>query len=159
MWFSKIFLGEIPHTPPVGGKYPSHTLPTRRFAARKCPFYNVHPALFKFWLEHCYVISTYMYFSWAGLFIWQRKVYNTVVEDVIANVREAFLDEGVDEQVLQELRHVSDLFIWQRKVYNTVIEDMIANVRKAFLDEGDDEQVPQELRHVSEAFLDGGVDE
>ena len=40
----------------------------------------------------------------------QRKVYNTVVEDVIANVREAFLDEGVDESVLQELKHVS-LFI------------------------------------------------
>ena len=37
----------------------------------------------------------------------QRKVYNTVVEDVIANVREAFLDEGVDESVLQELKHVS----------------------------------------------------
>ena len=35
-------------------------------------------------------------------------MYNTVVEDVIANVREAFLDEGVDEQVLQELRQVSN---------------------------------------------------
>lgn len=30
----------------------------------------------------------------------------SVVEDVISNVREAFLDEGVDEQVLQELKQV-----------------------------------------------------
>ena len=36
-------------------------------------------------------------------------MYNTVVEDVIANVREAFLDEGVDEQILQELKHVSNV--------------------------------------------------
>lgn len=41
-------------------------------------------------------------------------MYNTVVEDVIASVREAFLDEGVDEQVLQELKHVSEteVFMW-----------------------------------------------
>jgi hypothetical protein len=32
-----------------------------------------------------------------------------VVEDVISNVREAFLDEGVDEQVLQELKQASGL--------------------------------------------------
>lgn len=29
------------------------------------------------------------------------------MDDVINNVREAFLDEGVDEQVLQELKQVS----------------------------------------------------
>lgn len=33
-------------------------------------------------------------------------MYKTVVDDVITNVKEAFLDEGVDEQVLQELRQV-----------------------------------------------------
>lgn len=38
--------------------------------------------------------------------LFQRKVYESVVEDVISNVREAFLDEGVDEQVLQELKQV-----------------------------------------------------
>lgn len=32
------------------------------------------------------------------------KLYRAVVEDVISSVREAFLDEGVDEQVLQELK-------------------------------------------------------
>lgn len=39
-------------------------------------------------------------------FLWQPRLYKTVVEDVISNVREAFLDEGVDEQVLQELKQV-----------------------------------------------------
>lgn len=39
------------------------------------------------------------------------KFYSTVMDDVLAGVREAFLDEGVDEQVLQELRHS-----WESKV-------------------------------------------
>ena len=34
------------------------------------------------------------------------SLYKTVVDDVITNVKEAFLDEGVDEQVLQELKQV-----------------------------------------------------
>lgn len=40
-----------------------------------------------------------------------RKLYFSVVEDVISNVREAFLDEGVDEQVLQELKQ-----LWENKL-------------------------------------------
>uniref|UniRef100_A0A182XWC2 Uncharacterized protein n=1 Tax=Anopheles stephensi TaxID=30069 RepID=A0A182XWC2_ANOST len=36
----------------------------------------------------------------------QLKVYTTVIDDVIAGVRDAFLDEGVDEQVLQEMKQV-----------------------------------------------------
>ncbi|RUS84461.1 hypothetical protein EGW08_007757 [Elysia chlorotica] len=39
------------------------------------------------------------------------KLYHTVVEDVINNVKEAFLDEGVDEQVLQELKQ-----LWESKL-------------------------------------------
>ncbi|EFN67701.1 Transcription initiation factor IIA subunit 1 [Camponotus floridanus] len=39
------------------------------------------------------------------------KLYNTVIEDVIAGVRESFIDEGVDEQVLQELKQ-----IWETKL-------------------------------------------
>ena len=31
-------------------------------------------------------------------------MYYAVIEDAIANVRDAFLDEGVDEQVLQEMK-------------------------------------------------------
>ncbi|GAB0091599.1 transcription initiation factor IIA subunit 1 [Sergentomyia squamirostris] len=34
------------------------------------------------------------------------KLYNTVIDDVISGVRDAFLDEGVDEQVLQELKQI-----------------------------------------------------
>ncbi|XP_059158620.1 transcription initiation factor IIA subunit 1-like [Physella acuta] len=39
------------------------------------------------------------------------KLYHTVVEDVINNVKEAFLDESVDEQVLQELKQ-----LWESKL-------------------------------------------
>uniref|UniRef100_A0A6B2EJX6 Putative transcription factor iia l isoform a n=1 Tax=Phlebotomus kandelakii TaxID=1109342 RepID=A0A6B2EJX6_9DIPT len=39
------------------------------------------------------------------------KLYNTVIDDVISGVRDAFLDEGVDEQVLQELKQ-----IWTNKL-------------------------------------------
>lgn len=38
-------------------------------------------------------------------------MYNTVIEDVIAGVREVFIDEGVDEQVLQELKQ-----LWETKL-------------------------------------------
>lgn len=34
-----------------------------------------------------------------------------MIEDVVTNVRDAFLDEGVDEQVLQELKQ-----IWTNKL-------------------------------------------
>lgn len=36
----------------------------------------------------------------------QLKLYHTVIDDVITGVRDAFLDEGVDEQVLQEMKQV-----------------------------------------------------
>ncbi|XP_032812107.1 transcription initiation factor IIA subunit 1 isoform X1 [Petromyzon marinus] len=39
------------------------------------------------------------------------KLYRSVMEDVINNVREVFLDEGVEEQVLQELKQ-----IWESKL-------------------------------------------
>ncbi|CAG5127050.1 unnamed protein product, partial [Candidula unifasciata] len=39
------------------------------------------------------------------------KLYRTVVDDVTNNVKEAFLDEGVDEQILQELKQ-----LWETKL-------------------------------------------
>lgn len=42
-------------------------------------------------------------------FTFQPKLYKTVMEDVINEVRELFLDEGVDEQVLMELKTVSEI--------------------------------------------------
>ena len=47
----------------------------------------------------------------------------SVVEDVISNVREAFLDEGVDEQVLQELKQVFtalNLFPYLNNLYRAI---------------------------------------
>lgn len=42
------------------------------------------------------------------------KLYHSVIEDVINNVREAFLDDGVDEQIISELKQ-----IWERKLKET----------------------------------------
>ncbi|KAK3093832.1 hypothetical protein FSP39_020729 [Pinctada imbricata] len=47
------------------------------------------------------------------------RLYRTVVDDVISNVREAFLDEGVDEQVLQELKQ-----LWESKLTQSRALDM-----------------------------------
>lgn len=44
----------------------------------------------------------------------QLKLYHTVIDDVIAGVRDAFLDEGVDEQVLQEMKQV-----WTNKLLSS----------------------------------------
>ncbi|KAJ1532055.1 hypothetical protein ONE63_000686 [Megalurothrips usitatus] len=45
----------------------------------------------------------------------QLKLYNSVIEDVINGVREAFLDEGVDDQVLQELKQLWEMKLTQNK--------------------------------------------
>ena len=37
----------------------------------------------------------------------KKKIYQTVIDEVLTNIREAFLDEGYDEQLLQELKQVS----------------------------------------------------
>ncbi|XP_075227901.1 transcription initiation factor IIA subunit 1-like [Lycorma delicatula] len=47
------------------------------------------------------------------------KLYTSVIEDVIGGVREAFLDEGVDEQVLQELKQ-----IWESKLLSSKAVDV-----------------------------------
>lgn len=40
-----------------------------------------------------------------------KRIYLTVIDEVLTNVREAFLDEGLDEQLLQELRQ-----LWENKL-------------------------------------------
>lgn len=42
------------------------------------------------------------------------KLYHSVIEDVVAGVRESFVDDGVDEQVLQELKQ-----IWESKLQSS----------------------------------------
>lgn len=51
---------------------------------------------------------------YAWLFSFQMKLYHSVIEDVISGVRDSFLDEGVDEQVLQELKQ-----IWETKLLSS----------------------------------------
>lgn len=41
------------------------------------------------------------------IFPLKPKLYRSVIEDVINDVRDIFLDDGVDEQVLMELKTVS----------------------------------------------------
>jgi len=36
----------------------------------------------------------------------QRNVYMEVIDNVISNMRQTFLDDGTDEQVLQDLKTV-----------------------------------------------------
>ncbi|XP_053692694.1 transcription initiation factor IIA subunit 1 [Sabethes cyaneus] len=50
------------------------------------------------------------------------KLYNTVIDDVIAGVRDAFLDEGVDEQVLQEMKHVWTNKLMASKAVETTVD-------------------------------------
>ncbi|CAI9730072.1 transcription initiation factor IIA subunit 1-like [Octopus vulgaris] len=53
------------------------------------------------------------------------KLYKTVVDDVITSVREAFLDEGVDEQILQELRQSWENKMIQSKAVGSVTEEHV----------------------------------
>lgn len=50
------------------------------------------------------------------------KLYHTVIDDVIANVRDSFLDEGVDEQVLQEMKQVWTKKLMESKAVEVNIE-------------------------------------
>lgn len=45
-----------------------------------------------------------------------------MIEDVVANVREAFLDEGVDEQVLQEMKQIWTNRLMQSKAVEATPE-------------------------------------
>ncbi|XP_071054578.1 transcription initiation factor IIA subunit 1-like isoform X2 [Onthophagus taurus] len=53
------------------------------------------------------------------------KVYLEVIDDVINGVRDLFLEEGVDEQVLQELRG-----IWENKLRSTKAVDNQSEIDK-----------------------------
>jgi hypothetical protein len=52
----------------------------------------------------------------------QLKLYQLVIEDVVANVRDAFLDEGVDEQVLQEMKQIWTNRLMQSKAVDVAPE-------------------------------------
>ena len=57
------------------------------------------------------------------LSIVQPKFYKSVIDDVVSNIRETFLDDGVDEQVIQELRA-----LWERKISESRAIEHATNV-------------------------------
>lgn len=44
--------------------------------------------------------------SLCNLCVVQPKFYKSVIDDVIEGVRDVFVEEGVDEQILKELKRV-----------------------------------------------------
>ncbi|KFD69923.1 hypothetical protein M514_06713 [Trichuris suis] len=51
-----------------------------------------------------------------------NRIYRSVIDDVCSNSREGFLDEGLDEQVLQEFKHT-----WETKVLSTKAIDSFSD--------------------------------
>lgn len=49
------------------------------------------------------------------------SLYQSVIDDVINNVRDAFLDDGLDEQVLAELKQT-----WERKLFESKVMDTVS---------------------------------
>ncbi|KAI2572262.1 GTF2A1 isoform 2 [Pan troglodytes] len=45
------------------------------------------------------------------------KLYRSVIEDVINDVRDIFLDDGVDEQVLMELKTILNKTVAAQKMF------------------------------------------
>lgn len=65
------------------------------------------------------------------------RIYQEVIEEVISGVRELFIEEGVDEQVLQELRQT-----WETKLMAS----------KAVQNEQEEKQKRQELTNATNGF-------
>lgn len=65
---------------------------------------------------HRLLLSTFQVFNCPSFFpsFPQPKFYKSVIDDVVNNVRELFLDDGVDEQVIQELKK-----LWEEKISET----------------------------------------
>lgn len=76
------------------------------------------------------VVLTWLDFWWfrfhcfVYIYIFQLKLYHTVIDDVIAGVRDSFLDEGVDEQVLQEMKQVWTNKLMASKAVELTIEPL-----------------------------------
>lgn len=53
------------------------------------------------------------------------SLYQSVIDDVINSVRDVFLDDGLDEQVLAELKQT-----WERKLFDTKSMDHSVSVQR-----------------------------
>lgn len=58
----------------------------------------------------------------------QLKLYHAVIDDVIAGVRDSFLDEGVDEQVLQEMKAVWTKKLMESKAVELTVDPLESQV-------------------------------
>lgn len=56
------------------------------------------------------------------------RIYQEVIDDVISGVRELFLEDGVDEQVLQELKQTWEQKLMSSKAVLTEPEEKIKKV-------------------------------
>ena len=52
------------------------------------------------------------------------SLYQSVIDDVINSVRDVFLDDGLDEQVLAELKQT-----WERKLFESKSMDHSVSLR------------------------------
>ncbi|KAK9531053.1 hypothetical protein VZT92_010504 [Zoarces viviparus] len=75
------------------------------------------------------------------------KLYKSVIEDVINEVRELFLDEGVDEQVLLELKT-----LWENKLLQSKAVEGFHTEEQAALQaaQQQQQQVQQHVQHVQQ---------
>lgn len=60
-------------------------------------------------------------------------MYQLVIEDVVTNVRDAFLDEGVDEQVLQEMKQIWTNRLMASKAVEVLPEPLTPQSQPALL--------------------------
>ncbi|KAM5128951.1 transcription initiation factor IIA subunit 1 isoform 2-T2 [Mantella aurantiaca] len=70
------------------------------------------------------------------------KLYRSVIEDVINDVRELFLDEGVDEQVLMELKT-----LWENKLMQSKAVDGFHSEEQQLLLQSQQQQHQQQQHH------------
>lgn len=50
----------------------------------------------------------------------QAKLYLSIIDDVIESMRELFLDEGLEDRVLDDLKHVSYIVLLHLKNKNKI---------------------------------------
>ncbi|XP_041832327.1 transcription initiation factor IIA subunit 1 isoform X2 [Melanotaenia boesemani] len=73
------------------------------------------------------------------------KLYKSVIEDVINEVRELFLDEGVDEQVLLELKT-----LWENKLLQSKAVEGFHTEEQAALQAAQQQQQVQHVQQVQQ---------
>ena len=85
--------------------------------------------------------------------IFQPRLYKNVIDEVMSSVRGSFLDEGIDEQVLQEVKQS-----WEQKVTATRATDH----NDAFITGGSghvpsSQQTQQPLQQTAHQQVAGGL--